>query len=50
MNALKKTVMYRAFAYWDVLVLPSLLTLARNAFSFKRKLKEAIIKKVIMLD
>ena len=47
-NALKKTVMYRAIAYWDVL--PPHLTLARHTFCFKGKLKEAIIKKEIILD
>ena len=46
-NALKKTVIYRAIAFWDVL--PPNLILARNTFSFKRKLKEAIIKKEITL-
>ena len=47
-NALKKTVMYRAIAYWNVL--PSYLTLTRNKCDFKRKLKAAIIRKEIIVD
>ena len=46
-NALKKTVMYRAIAYWELL--PPQLTLEKNKFSFKRKLKKAINKKEIRL-
>ena len=47
-NALKKTVMYRAIAYWNVL--PSYVTLTRNKCDFKRKLKAAIIRKEIIVD
>ena len=47
-NALKKTVMYRAIAYWRVL--PPHLTLSRSTFCFKRKLKAAIVKREITLE
>src|SRR4029434_6440262 len=47
-NALKKTVMYRAIAYWNVL--PSYLTLTRNKCDFKRKLKAERIRKEIRVD
>ena len=47
-NALKKTVMYRAIASWNVL--PSYLTLTRNKCDFKRKLESAIIRKEIRVD
>ena len=41
-NAVKKTVMYRAISYWNML--PPHLTIIRNKFGFKKKLKEAIIR------
>jgi len=47
-NALKKSVMYRAVAYWHVL--PSYATLPRNKCDFKRTLKAAIIRKEIIVD
>ena len=47
-NALKKTVMYRAIAYWNVL--PSYVNLTRNKCDFKRKLKAEIIRKEIIVD
>lgn len=47
-NALKKTVMYRAIVYWNML--PQHLTVAGNKSGFKKKLREAVIKKEIRLN